>query len=179
MFVKKVSDDIPHGSFASYLDKEPKDVKSIDDQQDEQEEEEDDDLDLIKEEHYAEPEFKGDFEVKVEAEEDQDSDFELPRCTSSRPVKKAKKDRTMYPCDTCDYVADRPFYLKKHKASQHGQTGLACPKCNFTTDDSKSLSKHVQRVHGERKIYACNMCEYKTAHQRSMKLHKEAKKTYL
>ena len=52
-----------------------------------------------------------------------------------------------YPCDECDYQADAPAFLKRHKQAKHEGVILDCLFCDQSFSFRSSLIRHQKRIH--------------------------------
>ena len=63
-----------------------------------------------------------------------------------------------FPCDECEYVANKKVNLKQHKEA-HDEIFYPCAKCEYVATSSFNLKIHTRTMH-RGIVYHCNKCEY-------------------
>ena len=77
-----------------------------------------------------------------------------------------------YPCDDCDYSANKLVQLKDHARSKHNGLQVFCDEtdCKFV-GNSQSFPRHKRTKHEMLKI-PFNECEYTAGRKDQLKNHK-------
>lgn len=75
-------------------------------------------------------------------------------------------------CSVCQKVFVNRFSLKNHfKAVHFRSTRMFCDLCPKVYFTKQSISSHMRTVHSK-KLFACNVCDYKTASKNHLSKHK-------
>ena len=58
-----------------------------------------------------------------------------------------KNETGKYPCDKCEYQADGPVVLKRHKQAKHEGVKLQCNFCERAFSFKSNLNRHQKKAH--------------------------------
>ena len=61
--------------------------------------------------------------------------------------KESKHEGVRYPCDECEYSANRLANLKMHKQSKHDGVRYPCDQCEYSASYKSELNKHKRMKH--------------------------------
>ena len=85
-----------------------------------------------------------------------------------------KHEGVKYPCDKCDYLANRQYQLTRHIQSMHEGVKYSCDKCDFQANRQENLTRHIQSIHEGIK-YTCDWCDYQAKRQDKLTKHINSK----
>jgi len=75
-----------------------------------------------------------------------------------------------YPCDQCDYIANKKNNLTVHRDSVHKGVSYSCDQCDYNAPIKANFKLHMELIHG--KVYhSCNQCHYKAACKKNLNVH--------
>jgi len=75
-------------------------------------------------------------------------------------------------CPHCHRVLNRPFDVKRHIQTVHGQAKpFSCDDCGATFKLGHHLRTHLLEVHRKQKPYACQLCDFKAGSRKDVKTH--------
>ena len=81
-----------------------------------------------------------------------------------------------YKCDICDYQTKHKNTIRLHKKTHMDDIDdkVTCDICKLSLS-KKCLSTHMKNVHGEeRKLYACEVCDFQTKYSQELSRHTNA-----
>lgn len=116
-----------------------------------------------------------------------DNDFKCPECPfASFRMKQftehlgtlhnveIRLERT-YVCQICNNNSKTMAAFHEHMLSHYRVQTFKCPQCSFTTYVNPKLKLHL-KTHTDTR-YACELCDFKTKHLRSLRCHVNASHT--
>ena len=86
-----------------------------------------------------------------------------------KDVEENKSERK-FPCQQCEYQANKKDHLKNHVESKHGEEIFSCPQCDLKTTANDYLRRHVRSKH-KGIVNQCQECDYKAAKNGHLKEH--------
>ena len=90
-----------------------------------------------------------------------------------KDVEENKSERK-FPCQQCEYQANKKDHLKNHVESKHGEEIFSCPQCDLKTTANDYLRRHVRSKHKGIE-YQCQECVYKASKNSHLKEHVQSK----
>ena len=68
-------------------------------------------------------------------------------------IRKAIKfEKQLYPCNSCDYIANQKGHLKRHWSTVHERNKVYCDLCDKSFTLITSLQRHVDSVHASSRL---------------------------
>ena len=73
-------------------------------------------------------------------------------------------------CSDCEYIATRPFYLKRHKLHKHSGRTFQCDECDYAGSTKITLKMHKD---SRFKViqFPCEQCDYEATGESNLKRH--------
>ena len=84
----------------------------------------------------------------------------------------AMEELAIFPCDICEYKANVPKDLKRHRDSFHVGEPHKCDLCDYKASLDWNLRRHKDNVHGHQR-FACDQCDFAAGRNKYLKTHKE------
>ena len=77
------------------------------------------------------------------------------------------EDSVIFPCDHCDYKANKKGNLLRHIKSMHEGVKFSCDQCDYRATLKGSLLKRIKAIH-EGVKFPCGQCDYKATLKRNL-----------